>query len=245
MEAVSSSGIFTVASKRSARIEFIQICSLLPRRIMQMSSGMNNPEKAGNGRHFACSVPENSGNQSPPSLSKQNTIRNNILHHEYYYYFLFLIRYVFVCLVLLSTNSGSIVNSAYCCAGCNSSRDVQISSQLSFFLSFFWWFDFLFLSLSLSLSHLFLFVNVDASDDFVVMGIFFCLWAKIILGVCWQTEKSALTSVNAPRWPQWTIIQMINGLTGHDLHFHQIIPISKRKFGGGGSRGGGGRVGRR
>ena len=152
MEAVSSSGIFTVASKRSARIEFIQICSLLPRRIMQMSSGMNNPEKAGNGRHFACSVPENSGNQSPPSLSKQNTIRNNILHHEYYYYFLFLIRYVFVCLVLLSTNSGSIVNSAYCCAGCNSSRDVQISSQLSFFLSFFWWFDFLFLSLSLSLS---------------------------------------------------------------------------------------------
>ena len=151
MEAVSSSGIFTVASKRSARIEFIQICSLLPRRIMQMSSGMNNPEKAGNGRHFACSVPENSGNQSPPSLSKQNTIRNNILHHEYYYYFLFLIRYVFVCLVLLSTNSGSIVNSAYCCAGCNSSRDVQISSQLSFFLSFFWWFDFLFLSLSLSL----------------------------------------------------------------------------------------------
>ena len=75
MEAVSSSGIFTVASKRSARIEFIQICSLLPRRIMQMSSGMNNPEKAGNARHFACSKPplplktkHNTKQYSPPRI---------------------------------------------------------------------------------------------------------------------------------------------------------------------------------
>ena len=101
------------------------------------------------------------------------------------------------------------------------------------------WFS---ISLSLSLSLIFSYLLMLMLRTILLLWeFFFCLWAKIILGVCWQTEKSALTSVNAPRWPQWTIIQMINGLTGHDLHFHQIIPISKRKFGGGGSRGGEGR----
>ena len=85
---------------------------------MQMSNEMNSWEKAGNARHFVCPVEEKSGNHTTA-----RKIRNNILYRDYHYNFVF----------IPFRNSGSTVNSAHCCAGCNSSRDVQISNQLSLF----------------------------------------------------------------------------------------------------------------